>query len=799
MQLFALLTSADQLISQIRRRSASVATTGGPMPAAQPPGTTPAAPQPPRPPVTGRRSGLRVTSVPGVLLTLGALCVLVAGALFLPFAWELLGVVGRTIVLVVLTALAALGARLAGTRGLRATSESLGAVALGLLALDVWGADTSGWFGDISGGGLAVVLGAALTLAGSGATLWIAATPVRGHVVGQAAAVLGSVVATSGVAGLTWGSAGQRLALAVAAVLLVALVSWSLPALGLEDRPTTLRVAAVGYLCVAATAWLMLAATGLVRLEEGLELAVLWPDGAGLDLVLAGVLVAAPALHRAAPHGVRVGLLAVAVVPWTVALTAPAYDEGPTARMTLALAAVVITTVGWLALGPWRVVAAPLGVVAGTGTGLLLAPLGAAALSAAAEAASRLWAGQPGGDVTVVWAEAWWGPAWLLPVGVLVLATAIAAAVRVGSTRARGLLVAGAALLAAAGAVLMVAAPVWVVVVVLVAGTAATVVIGSSDLDELDLVPLLLGAAALYVATYDELLTLVSATGLLVLAVARHLRGAALVAELSGGLVVPLLALATWAGLTLAEPAEVWSALVVLLAGSAVVVGRGLLGPAGGRFGVEVGAVLAALPTLAVGVGSAGFESESRWLALYLTVLGVATTTVALTRSDRRRAAWAGALLLAMASWVRLEDLGVDTVEAYTLPSALALLGVGWWQTHREHTSTLRAWSPGLGLALLPSLLWTLEDPLSWRALLLALACLLLTVGGAQARLAAPLVGGAVVGAALALWEVVPPALEASAWVVSGMAGAILLVLGASWDRRLSEARQVADYVRRLR
>ena len=180
-------------------------------------------------------------------------------------------------------------------------------------------------------------------------------------------------------------------------------------------------------------------------------------------------------------------------------------------------------------------------------------------------------------------------------------------------------------------------------------------------------------------------------------------------------------------------------------------------------------------------------------------MLGVATTTVALTRPDRRRVAWAGGLLLAMASWVRLVDLGVDAVEAYTLPSAVALLAVGWWQTHRERTSTLRAWSPGLGLALVPSLLWTLEDPLTWRALLLALACLVLTITGAQARLAAPLVWGAGIGGALALWEVVPPALEASAWAVSGVAGAILLVLGASWDRRLSEARQVADYVRRLR
>lgn len=799
MQLFALLTSADQLIGQIRSRTASAAAPAGPTPAAPMPAMTPAAPLPAGATAV-RRSGLRGTSVPGVLLTLGALCVLVAGALFLPFAWELLGVVGRTVVLVVLTVLAGLGAHAAGTRGLRATSESLGAVALGLLALDVWGADTSGWFGDISGAGLALLLGVALALAGSATTLWVAATPVRGHVAGQAAAVLGSVVGTVGLAGLTWGSLGQRLALAVGALLLLATVSWTLSwPPGRADAPAALRGAASGHACVAATTWLVLVATGLARLEEGLDLATLWPDGAGLDLVLAGALVAVAALPRSLPRTLRLGLLAVATVPWAVALTAPAYDEGPTARVTLALAVVVVGVLGWLALGSWRVVAAPLGVIAGTAAILLLVPLGGAALEAASEAAGRLWAGRPDGDVTVAWDEATWGPAWLLPVGVLVLAATLALVARIGSLATSTLLVAGVTVLATAGALLMGAALVWVVVALLVAtALGASVAAARASGDALELVPALAGAAALYVATYDELLTLVSAAALLGVAAARHLRGSPLVAELAGGAVVPLLALATWAGLTLAQVLEVWSALVVLLVGSATVVVRGLR-PGGGVFGLEVGAVLAALPTVAVGVGSAGIEAESRWLALYLTVLGVATTTIALTRPDRRRVAWAGGLLLAMASWVRLEDLGVETVEAYTLPSALALLAVGWWQTRREHTSTLRAWSPGLGLALVPSLLWTLEDPLSWRALVLALACLVLTVVGAQARLAAPLVWGAGVGAALALWEVVPPALEASAWVVSGVAGAILLVLGASWDRRLSEARQVAHYVRRLR
>ncbi len=50
-----------------------------------------------------RRHGLRPTSVPAILLGLGALCLLVAAVIFLAVAWSWLGVGGRTAVLVGLT------------------------------------------------------------------------------------------------------------------------------------------------------------------------------------------------------------------------------------------------------------------------------------------------------------------------------------------------------------------------------------------------------------------------------------------------------------------------------------------------------------------------------------------------------------------------------------------------------------------------------------------------------------------------------------------------------------------------
>jgi hypothetical protein len=72
-------------------------------------------------------------------------------------------------------------------------------------------------------------------------------------------------------------------------------------------------------------------------------------------------------------------------------------------------------------------------------------------------------------------------------------------------------------------------------------------------------------------------------------------------------------------------------------------------------------------------------------------------------------------------------------------------------------------------------------------------------VAGAQLRLTAPFVWGAGVGGTLVLWEVVPPALEMSAWLVIGVAGAALLVLGASWEQRVKDARSALGYLRTLR
>ena len=154
-----------------------------------------------------------------------------------------------------------------------------------------------------------------------------------------------------------------------------------------------------------------------------------------------------------------------------------------------------------------------------------------------------------------------------------------------------------------------------------------------------------------------------------------------------------------------------------------------------------------------------------------------------------------------LATWVRLWDRGVTTPEAYTLPSAAALLVVGLVHLRRNPTATtMTALAPGLSLALVPSLLWVLAEPTGLRALLLGVACLLLVVGGARLRWTAPVVVGGTVGALLVLRLAAPYIGDAvPRWVLLGGAGALLVAMGVTWERRLQEARHLVSYVRALR
>jgi hypothetical protein len=247
-----------------------------------------------------------------------------------------------------------------------------------------------------------------------------------------------------------------------------------------------------------------------------------------------------------------------------------------------------------------------------------------------------------------------------------------------------------------------------------------------------------------------------------------------------------------WFSLDLADVPTVQRAVPVLLV-------VGLLAIARPRVEIEVSAALAGAVAAAVSVLSA--DDTPTALAIHLTVAGALVTATAVVHESRRPLAWLGGFLLALATWVRLADLGVDAPEAYTLPSAVALVLVGLDRMRRDPTaSTSASVAPGLVLATVPSLLWVVAtDPVSLRAALLGVACLTLVLAGALLRWSSPLVTGASVGAVLVLRELAPYAGQTPQWVVIGLAGTLLTVVGVTWERRLVQLRQASAYLGRLR
>ena len=191
----------------------------------------------------------------------------------------------------------------------------------------------------------------------------------------------------------------------------------------------------------------------------------------------------------------------------------------------------------------------------------------------------------------------------------------------------------------------------------------------------------------------------------------------------------------------------------------------------------EVAASAAAVLAVAGSVMGVGTIDQT-WLAIYLTIAGVIATASSLIHPSRRYLAWAGLALLTLAQWIRLQQIGVDTVEAYTLPLALVLLVVGTVALLRGNGSSLATLTPGLGLALVPTLLQVLVDPLGMRAVLLGLGCLVLVAIGLARGWAAPLLAGAAVGALIVLRQgtlaqVIPQ------WVLIGLVGVALTSSGS--------------------
>ncbi len=718
-QLFTTLTTADRLLAELR------ASEPAPAPAAAATAPVPGGPVPvtafPAPAVAldaRKPGGLSAASVPRILLALGAGCVLVAALVFLAVTWSVMGVGGRTATLVVFTVVTGALAAWMAHRDLRAAAEALGLVSLGLLTLDLVGADNAGWFGDLSTESFLLLLGTVLLVAAVAASLAVRRTPVGTLVGVQAVAGVGVAVGLVGLSDIDMGRTDLD--------LLVAVVVAGLAADGL--RRLSLPVGAAVAAVATGLGWLALLAVGIERVALHPTVQVLWLDLQVWPLLGAAAVAALPALLRSLPRPTRVAAASVGLAVLCFALVLPALDESGSAPTLAVLVTLVpLGVLAWFAPRPWGLVAAVPQLVGGLWVGLVGAQLVGYGLDQLAAVLSADQ-GSLGGSVAAVLPVGSPAP-WLLPLGLLVL---VGTVVSVGQASPevdallghvadlRGLAALGVAAVVLSAA--LYAPPVWVLVVLLLLGAIAFDVwwVRRHSLVSLGLAAVFL-AAAVAVATYDAGLASGALAVTLGCAVHAHLTARQTsVSQVAGAVVAASLAGLTWSvgTLTGAEPpvtALVGLALLGLIGTSA------FLAPAGwwrsdateARVGLEVGAAAAALPLGLLGVLLAPAADQPTWTAVYLTLAGVAVTTTSLLRPDRRFLAWPGGGLLAAASWVRLWDVGVHEPEAYTLPSAVALAAVGLWHLRtRPGAGTVAALGPALGLALVPSLVWALARPL---------------------------------------------------------------------------------------
>ncbi|MGW6985835.1 SCO7613 C-terminal domain-containing membrane protein [Streptomyces sp. NPDC054946] len=710
-------------------------------------------------------------SAQNVLLTLGAVLLAVAALAFTLVSWGSMGIAGRSAVLAAVTA-AALGAPvLLLRRGLRSTAESVAAVGLLLTVLDAYALHAVG-MPDVNGTGYAAGAAAVLAAAwaGYGSGLRTLRLPLPAAVsAAQFALPLAALAVRPGPQALGW----ALLATAALDAALALRVRWAaIPA----------AVSAIGALLIgvaqswsAGSAAAAVAPAALLLAGAALGVAVAWRE---------------PRASAAAPVG------ALAAVAGLGGVVRPVLDPAWTVLAHLLLALPLLAAI--------RVPALPAAVRRGSArAGAAVAAL--AALSAGAAAATALVARLR--VLGEVWAATTpdrepYGPGAAV---VLILLIAAGAARWTARALSRPEPTVVAVALAWAGlftAPVLLGFPVAAVFAaqLAVAGAAGVLALRSPErgVRIAAAVCALVGAANVSLGALDGRTATFAVWGLLGVGCAAGAAYGPAPRPVRSGAAVCAVGYATGvlvAAGAVSDLAVVWWALPVLAVPALVAA----LGPRLGevRLPVEIAAAVAGVLALGLSAGRAGT------LALVLALAGVVCAGAAV-RPERRVLGWAAGALLAAATWVRLAEAGVSAPEAYTLPVTVPALVVGLLRRRRDpQASSWTAYGPGLAATLVPSLLAAWGDPGWMRPLVLGVVALVVTLLGARRRLQAPLLLGGAVLAAVAVHELAPYVVQVAGalprWVPPALAGLLLLAVGATYERRLRDARRLRAAIGRLR
>jgi hypothetical protein len=724
------------------------------------------------------------------LLSLGVLLLAVAALVATAVAYRQVGAAGRAGVLLVVTALAVATSEITRRRGLTATGEATAALSVVLALVSARALRRAGLGDEVSAesfwtAATALVAVGSAVLARSGARAFGIGAVLVGQVPLLITASRQDGAAVSGV---------LTLQVALLVVADVVLRQWRRAAV--ELRPILLASAGL-------TTWV----------AAGIAIEAAFPDSGNVRggvvalCALSAVLVASSFLLTELGAVGRHLLTATATCLAVVALAAPArmaFSDDELA-VVVAVAGLLVALAVALLPDAWRLGPAIAAVAASVAALIRVVP---AVSQAALWPFSWLgdpWARPPGASArdSLIAGDRWQGQSEVAAVMVLAAATSIVLAALARRVRWASYPVVVLATLAVLVTPLAVDTTYAVALSWDLAVGAALVVLGPA-VRRRSLAPGYacsgIGLAVLVLASAwsvgdERASTVVLGLAAVVCAVAAWLDGlldaalspvfAGVAAVLLGG---EVFAVARSAGNPLDR-----SGFVLAVAGAVLVVVLGYWRPRTSD-GMAVEVVSWAL----IGAGLVAASGDAGWTSWTFALAGLTALTSAL-RPERRPMAYVASLLLAASSWVRLVDADVHAPEPYVVPLATVALGLGLLRRRADRgVSSWTAYGPALSLALVPSLIASLDDSSARRPLLLAVAATAVVVIGAVRRLQAPFVVGGAVLAVDAVRQLGAYVALLPRWVVIGFLGLVLLGLGMTFEQRRRDVQRAQQAFERM-
>jgi hypothetical protein len=797
-ELWATMQHADDLLTRIRQRNRPIAQ-GGPA-AAPVPGTAPTSPSPPAqlpgsapapslPVATKRPSPL---SIPVILLALGGLCILVAALVFVAVAWGSIGIGGRTAILAVITVVMSAGAVLLTVKDLRWAAETFWVIVAGMLALDILGARAANLFGDDRQQSMQIaapLLVAAMLVLGLVVGLW-SARAATGQIISVQVSALIGVAIGNGLGFVGFDPVGVTPAVAIP--IFAAIAIWSLK---------RVQVLAWGLVGLVVVNWLSLFGSGLINAAE--EQSNWWTSLDWWPLALAGVYSVVATVPKL-PHPVRVLAAGMSLLAWSVVILGP---DGATNTQRAFWAALMIGFLSLLVASGARVWGRAAGI---TGVLWILPYLFKLYIDANQAADTNVilpsakWSTPVFGDLFTAW--------WALLLLALAIAGILLAAHRLfpqpsrrtvlGATIPLAYLPMSLALIAISATI---GAPLWAFVGILTVLLIGAIFVAwqvsaripgliSSAITIWTLAGLT-GMATLpnhSLAACSAVLVLVPVASYWY-AAARAQRRPETMLALGA---VPIIAFWAWIQFWLAAG---WSNDLALAAaagyGGLILLLARLAQKASGH---EVDRNLTeVIGTLFIPIPALAFGSDHHALALSLAGAGLVLT--AILNRDRELFGWFGAIAL-LAGAVAYDQDHVAVPERLSLPFALLLILAGWRRMQQEQSlGSVRALGAGVLLALTPSLVLALIDPITWRGAILFVTGVIILLVGAFTRWGMLFYAGTLVTAVMAIRYLGPWAQGIPRWVGIGIVGLLLLGLGVSWEFGRKNLRTASDYLRSLR